>query len=287
MNKRVYGLFFIGYVAALVAATADKNIPTALYLHMIGSLLAAEVFLSLVFWLGKRMGRYDVVDAAWGPTFIVISLTNYVWATGLRWEWNISLLYVVLTVLWGGRLSLHIAQRIRRTSNEDKRYVELRSRWHGNIARNIYLRIFMIQGLLATFISLPIIYVAVADMDALSLWIPVGSSIWLFGYAIEAIADAQLADFKSEKANHGKLMTRGLWRYSRNPNYFGELTMWWGIAAIALAAYPGWVGLGGAALIMYLIMHVSGVPLKEKGLSKRPGWAAYAARTRRLLPLPK
>lgn len=287
MSKRVYALFGLAYVAALIAATIHGAIPYEFYGFLLGSLLVAEAFLSLIFLLGRKLGRYDVIDAAWGPTFIVIALTMYVASYGLVWDWNVSLLFLVLVTLWGGRLSWHIAQRIRRTSEEDKRYVELRRNWKSNSELKAFLRIYMAQGLLATLIAIPIIYIGTVGANSFSLLISAGSIVWVVGYVIEIVADTQLADFKSHKANAGKLMTSGLWRWSRNPNYFGELTMWWGIALIAAASSPAWVGLGGAALITYLIRHVSGIPLKEAAMAKRPGWKVYAAKTRMLVPVPK
>ncbi len=287
MSKRVYALAGLVYLTALIAATVNGHIPREFYLFLLGSLLVAEAFLTLVFLIGRQLKRFDVIDAAWGPSFIVIALAMYLISFGFTWDWNVSLLFVVLTVLWGGRLSWHIIQRIRRTDEEDRRYVELRRKWRGNVELHTFLRIYMVQGLLATLISIPIIYVGTVGANTFSLLISAGSVIWLVGYAIEVIADAQLASFKEDAANKGKLMTSGLWRYSRNPNYFGELTMWWGVAIIAAASEPVWVGLGGAVLISFLIIHVSGLPLKEASMAKRSGWEAYVARTRQLVPLPK
>ena len=114
-----------------------------------------------------------------------------------------------------------------------------------------------------------------------------GLLVWAVGFWCETLADAQLKRFLANPVNRGKLMTHGLWKYSRYPNYFGELTMWWGIALMSLGTAHGWVGLGGAAVITYLIVYVSGIPPKEKRLRKRPGWQKYILLTRLLVPLPK
>ncbi len=287
MSKRLFVLFLLVYLMAGVALVMNGALPPTFFKHLLGSFVAAGIFLSLVFWLSQRLKRIDVVDAAWGPTFIVIALTMYLWQYGFIWDWNISLLYLVLVSLWGGRLSWYITQRIRRSDHEDQRYVELRNKWKGNVALNTYARIFLTQAMLATLISIPVVYTATVGVDILSGWIVAGSIVWLFGYGLEVIADAQLAAFISERRNKGQLMTKGLWRYARYPNYFGEITMWWGIAFISLASPHGWVGFGGAAVITYLIFHVSGIPSKEISLSQRPGWAEHVARTRLLVPLPK
>ncbi|HET7629739.1 MAG TPA: DUF1295 domain-containing protein, partial [Candidatus Saccharimonadales bacterium] len=121
------------------------------------------------------------------------------------------------------------------------------------------------------------------DLSGLAL---AGGLVWLVGLSLESIGDRQLRHFMSNPDNKGKIMNRGLWRYSRHPNYFGELTQWWGIFIIALAAPLGWIGFIGPLVLTLLILFVSGIPLSEKRQAKKPGWSYYKKRTSVLVPLP-
>lgn len=246
------------------------------------SLVAATVFMSLIFVVGRRLHRYDVVDVAWGLVFIVIAVAALVFN---QTYYSASVLVLGLITIWGLRLSYHIAQRIRATTVEDKRYVAMRAKWQsGNKDLVIYLRIYLTQALLATFVSLPVLVIAVAPIAIPSPLIIIGLLLWLAGFSIEALADQQLRRFIRNPAHKGQLMTAGLWRYSRHPNYFGELTQWWAIGLIGLAVPLGWLGLLGPLLISYLIIFVSGVPPMEKAFAGRAGWDEYRRRTSVLIP---
>lgn len=246
------------------------------------SLIAAIVFMSVMFVIGRRMRRYDIVDMAWGLVFIVVAVTSLLINQNTQLT---SLVVLVLVAVWGIRLSSHIFRRIRSTNVEDKRYVEMRKKWQsGNEDLAIYLRIYITQALLATIVSLPVIAINSATVEVPSLFLIVGVLIWLFGFSIEAIADKQLRQFIRNPQNKGHLMTTGLWRYSRHPNYFGELTQWWAIGIIALGVPFGWIGLIGPIVISYLIIFVSGIPLMEKAFTGRNGWSDYQRRTSVLIP---
>lgn len=244
-------------------------------------LLAAVVFMSLMFMIGRRLSRYDVVDVAWGLVFIVISVTSLLVNHGTV----TSLTVLALVTIWGIRLSNHIYRRLRATTQEDKRYVELRKKWKpGNQAIAIYLRIYLVQALLATVVCLPIIVIGAAQADAQPTFLWAGLLFWIAGFVIEAVSDRQLRAFIRDPRNKGGLMMSGLWKYSRHPNYFGELLQWWSIGVIALGVPQGWIGLGGPLMITYLIVFVSGIPLMEKAFEGRAGWSEYKSRTSALIP---
>ncbi|MEO7747272.1 MAG: DUF1295 domain-containing protein [Candidatus Saccharimonadales bacterium] len=247
--------------------------------------LAAIVFMSLVFILAERIKRYDLVDAAWGSVFIVIALTAFALQPGAVLEFDAQSLVTLLVVIWGGRLTWHIVKRIRATKNEDPRYVELRKTWKGNVRFNVFSRIYMAQAVLALLICIPVIHINLFADNGITPLAWLGVVVWLIGFSFEVIGDRQLRNFVTNPANKGKLMDKGLWQYSRHPNYFGELTQWWGILLICLTTPFGWVGIIGPMLISYLILFVSGIPLNEKRFEGRPGWTAYKARTSVLIPL--
>ncbi|HET6622336.1 MAG TPA: DUF1295 domain-containing protein, partial [Candidatus Saccharimonadales bacterium] len=166
------------------------------------------------------------------------------------------------------------------------RYTQLKRSWNGNLALNAYLRIFLVQAVLAWVIALPIVIVNQAEPRPLDWLALVGGLVWLIGFALEAIGDQQLRTFVSDPKHRGKLMDSGLWRYSRHPNYFGELTQWWGIFIIALSTPMGWIGFIGPLTLTILILFISGIPLNEKRQTAKLGWQEYKRRTSSLVPLP-
>lgn len=245
-------------------------------------LLVATVFMSGMFTVGRRIRRYDIVDVAWGLVFIVITLTALLIHNDTRLA---HLIVTVLVVVWGLRLSSHIYRRLRSTSSEDKRYVEMRKKWRSrneNVA--IFLRVYLVQAVLATIVCLPVIIINSSNINGLPAVVVIGLVVWLIGFFIESLADRQLRHFIADPKNKGQLMRRGVWRYSRHPNYFGELTLWWGVGIMALAVPYGWIGMIGPMLISFLIIFVSGIPPTEKAFAGRPGWAEYKRQTSVLIP---
>lgn len=249
--------------------------------------LAAFGVMLCLFFIGKSVRRYDVVDIGWGLSIVAIALTGYALQDGNLFRFDVQSLTTALVVLWGLRLSWHIFRRVLSTSSEDRRYVELREKWKGNETVNIFLRIYTTQAVLALLVSIAVVHINLAMDVSWSVWTWVGLGVWLTGYLAEVLADKQLATFLSNRRASDTFANVGLWKYARHPNYFGEIVLWWGIAIISLGTPYGWVGLGGAMLITYLIRYISGVPLKEKHLAKKPGWDAYEARTNMFIPLRK
>lgn len=249
-------------------------------------LLVAVVFLSLVFVLAQCIKRYDIIDAAWGPTFIVVCLASYFVSYKVV-DLNLCLLVIGMVTLWGLRLAWHIGKRKVGSKLEDARYVELRRNWKGNLAVNMYFRVYMVQALLATIICIPVIHINLFTEDnQWTILTLVGLLVWLIGFATEVAGDRQLKVFLADKSNRGEIMQSGLWRYSRHPNYFGELVQWWGIGVIAASVSPWWVGLIGPFTITFLILYVSGIPPTEKRFEGRTGWEQYKKKTSVVVPLP-
>ena len=246
--------------------------------------VAAIDFMSLVFLVAWKQKRIDLVDSFWGPTFIVVALVAaYLSGPLSAGGWIIT----ALVVIWGTRLWWHIFRRYLASSKQDPRYTELSSKWPARRKwLQVYLRVYIVQALLALVISMPVIAVLHGGGSSSSLWLVLGVAVWLVGFVCEATADRQLAGFISDKNNRGKLMTTGLWRYSRHPNYFGEVTQWWGIWLAAVGTHYAAVAVVGPLLITYLIVFVSGLPPAEARMSRKPGWDDYKKRTGILLPLP-
>jgi steroid 5-alpha reductase family enzyme len=243
-------------------------------------------FMTVMFIISRRLARTDVVDAAWGPAFVVAAVAAFVLNPfDLVVGSNVQTFVTVLVVIWAARLSYTIAKRLMKKP-EDVRYVNLRNEWKGNEFANTYVRIFATQALLATVISSALIHINLSLPTSISTFAYVGGAIWLIGFYFEVVGDLQLKRFLADPKNKGKLMTRGLWKFTRHPNYFGEATMWWGIFIIALSTPYGWLGIITPVVITYLLLFVSGVPMTEKAFEGKPGWNAYKKRTSKFLPLP-
>ena len=246
------------------------------------SALGAAVGVMLVAWLASVALRdAGVADVAWGLTFVAIAWVGLGVGDG---DPERSLLVVSLVSAWGIRLASFIAAR---RDGEDRRYAAMREK-HENFALRSLWSVFGTQALIAWVISLPI-QVAMTDPSPATLgalaWI--GGSLAAFGILFEAISDAQLRAFTKDPESKGKVMDRGLWRYSRHPNYFGEVCVWWGIWVVALETGSAWWTAIGPAVLTFLLLRVSGVALTEKTISsRRPGYEEYVRRTSAFVPLP-
>lgn len=248
------------------------------------SFVLALAFLSIVFCYGNYRKRYDIIDSAWGPTFIVIALSLLVLEGNLQ---TTSVLLLLMVSAWSLRLYHHIYTRFRKSDAEDPRYIELRKKWPKQyIPLQVYLRIYLVQALLATVVSLPVILVVGGTVSPLVTFASLGVAVWLAGFLIEIISDAQLKIFLSIPENRGKIMQDGLWAYSRHPNYFGEILLWWGIGIMTYGTPYALIGFIGPLAITLLIVFVSGIPPAEKRASSKPGWKAYAKKTNVLIPWP-
>jgi len=242
-----------------------------------GLLLA---YMTLAWLIAKGRRRLDTVDIAWGLGFLLVA-----WSVVLQESNRRTLLVAALVSIWGLRLAYHIGRRSLRSPQDDPRYTELSQKWQGNKWLRAYVSIFLLQGALVLLVGLPISLVARRPLNGWSWLVWVGAAVWLIGFVFEAIADRQLARF-IRQADHPKVLSSGLWRYSRHPNYFGELVQWWGIGIIALQASWGWLGLLGPLMLTGLILFVSGIPPIEKRRAKDAEYRRYQRQTSPLLPLP-
>lgn len=254
--------------------------------------------MTFIWAFAYRIKRLDFVDVAWGMGFITVTLTAFLWRVAPG-PFDVTEPFIgitprvvvcLLVVVWAARLSLHILQRWLKRDTEDVRYQQLRKKWKKRIALNSYVRIFLLQAVLVYVICVPILIITLVDPPA-DGWLALGSAVWLFGFAFESVGDWQLAQFAKNPKNKGKLLTTGLWQYTRHPNYFGEVTQWWGIFIIggSLALFSPFYAvliLPSPILISVLILRISGVPLTEKLMSKRDGWKDYTYQTSKFLPLP-
>ncbi len=238
------------------------------------------------FFVSVVRRRNDLADIAWGLGFVLVAVVSQLFNSHAG---DLSKLSVALTTVWGLRLSTHILLR-NRGKNEDFRYAKWRHDWGKYFYLRSYLQVFILQGFLLFLVSLPVILTAGRSYATdLPVWALAGLVTWLTGFFFEAVSDLQLSHFVSNPKNKGKIMTKGLWKYSRHPNYFGEVTQWWGLwlilCATTLPVSYKLLGLIGPVTITTLILFVSGVPLLEKKYAKNADYKKYAAKTSKFLPL--
>jgi len=244
--------------------------------------LAAIMLSMFALWLASLVRRdASLVDPFWGFGFVVVA-----W---LAWLLNSpttsrATLLVGLTTIWGLRLSLFLLGR-NWNHGEDRRYAAMRAH-HGRSFWWVSLfSVFLLQAAILWFVSLPT-QVALAKDEPVSLgWLDaLGSGVWAVGLFFEAVGDWQLARFRSDPRNAGRVLDRGLWRFTRHPNYFGDFCVWWGLYLIAAAGGVGWT-IASPLLMSVLLLRVSGVTLLERTITeRRPDYAAYQARTSAFFP---
>ena len=239
---------------------------------------------TLLWLVSLRVEDSSIVDSAWGPGFVLVTSVAAVLGGGYPWR---RYLVLILITMWGLRLGLHIFAR-NQGHGEDRRYTRMRERRGRSWWWVSYFQVFLLQAVILWIVSSPVQAAsASADPDSLTLLDGLGALMWLTGFLFEAVGDHQLKAFKADQANAGKVMDRGLWRYTRHPNYFGDATVWWGIGLIAVQVERGWVSLIGPLLMTFLLLRVSGVALLESDLKKRkPEYADYVRRTNAFIPGP-
>jgi len=227
------------------------------------------------FLLGLIKKDNSIVDIYWGLGFVLIA-----WYTLLRvgsYEY-IQLLVTGLVSVWGLRLAYHILRR-KIGRPEDYRYANWRKAWGKWIHLRAFFQIYVLQGLMMLLISTPILVVNLEHVERSLAYAIVGSAVWLFGFFFEAVGDYQLKKFVKTK-KPGEIMTTGLWKYTRHPNYFGEATMWWGLFIIS----GSWVAIISPIVITFLLVKVSGVPLLEKKYEGQKNWEEYKKKTSVFVP---
>jgi len=243
--------------------------------------LSVFAYMTFVYLVAQIKSDYSVVDIAWGPGFVLVGVLSLFLAptTTMR-----GIIAAVLVGTWGLRLGFHILQR-NWGKEEDYRYREMRENWGGNAFLISYVRIFLLQGLLLLVVSYPLILINFFPEEGLGLLDYLGIIIWLIGFGFEVIGDYQLSRFISNrKSESNRIMTEGLWRYTRHPNYFGEALLWWGVYLLAVSVPYGWAGFLGPVTIGYLLLFVSGVPLLEKRYADDEEYQKYAEKTNKFFP---
>ncbi len=245
---------------------------------LIQSLIVIIAYFTIWYVLAVILKNASIVDIGWGFGFVVVAWINFLQDITI-----IPIITTVIVSLWGLRLAFHVFKR-NYGKPEDFRYAKFRKNWGNSYYIRSFFQLFMFQALIMFLVSIEFIYIYInPSIMHLSLII-IGSVVWLAGFLVELISDKQLEIFIGNKSNKGKLIDTGLWRYSRHPNYFGEVVVWWGIFLIALGTGAPWFTIISPLTITFIIRFVSGVPMLEKRLSQKEGYEEYKNKTSVFIP---
>lgn len=263
------------------AVSAGFGANTAMTAAVLGACMLALWLLSM------PLKDVSIVDIFWGPGFAVVALVSYFLSEGHGID-SRRLLVTLLTTLWGLRLGIYLFAR-NHGKGEDPRYTEaFRSAPDPYFHLRTLLRVFVLQGAMIWVISMPVQLAQYLNRPAtLGIGAYAGVLLWLTGFLFEAIGDAQLARFKRDPANRGRVLDSGLWRYTRHPNYFGNACLWWGLFLVACDHWVGWTTIFAPLLMTHFLVNVTGKELLEKRMKgSRPGYEEYVARTSGFFPRP-
>jgi steroid 5-alpha reductase family enzyme len=230
----------------------------------LNSAILIWVYMTLWYGVSVLKKRNDIADIAWGLGFILVAGFSLIFNPNIK-----LMISLILISFWGIRLATHIYKR-NKNKKEDYRYEQWKN--------NAYFKVFVTQGFFMWLICWPIL----GSKENIEWFNLIGIAVWVVGYYFEVVADRQLKEFIGQAKNKGKIMQEGLWAYSRHPNYFGEVTMWWGIWLLNLNL--NWWTIVGPLTITFLILKVSGVPLLEKKYEGNKEFENYKKRVSVFIP---
>jgi steroid 5-alpha reductase family enzyme len=249
---------------------------------------AVTLFLlaSFTFIPAAILRKNDLADVLWGPGFPLAALAAWWIGAPTRPLDPRTGLALLLVTVWAVRLFWHVALRNLSTRHEDVRYNNWRKEWGSHWFWRSYLQVFVLQAFILFLIDSPLLLMLASGPAPLDWLCYVGTALWVWGFIFETVSDEQLRVFRKNPTNKGKLITSGLWAWSRHPNYFGEVIQWWGIFLMALTLPYGWLTVISPIAVTWLILKISGIPMLEKLMDGRPGVEEYRRRVPIFFPLP-
>lgn len=239
-------------------------------------------FVTALFVLSLLIKRNDIADVAWGTGIFIVAIISYFYGD----RNDLALITTALAGLWGVRLTLRIFLRNRKKS-EDFRYKKWREDWGKLFYIRSFLQVYLLQGFLMVVVGYPFVHMTVfGNNSEIVITSLVGLALWLIGFFFETVGDWQLDRFIASKTTPNQVLSSGLWKYTRHPNYFGEVTMWWGLWLMIASTPVSYIALISPVMITFLILKVSGIPMLEKSFSNNPNFQEYKKRTSAFFPLP-
>ncbi|MFX1375783.1 MAG: DUF1295 domain-containing protein [Promethearchaeota archaeon] len=255
------------------------------------SVLYLILYLIIAFFVGTIKKNNGLMDIFYGPGYFVVALSSLILNIIFTNKVNIrQIIVTILVFIWAMRLAIYVFIR-NRGKPEDYRYLAMRKRWKTNIVLKSFIQVYIFQGIVIFVVSFPVWFINISSVpsiesifDIIGISLLIGMIIWLIGFLFETIGDYTLYKFLQKPENKGEVMDRGVWKLSQHPNYFGEVTQWWGIYIIALAAPFGFITIIGPIFITYMIIKVSGIRLLDKRFEANDKYAEYKKRTSVFFP---
>jgi len=262
----------------------DNDVSQALIALLVGLVVVAAFMAACLAW-SIRSQNLTVVDTAWGIGFVLVALSAALVSLGGDGSSALPWILVAMTAVWGLRLSIYLHRR-NHGKAEDPRYAALADADGRSFARVAMARVFLPQGIAMFLVSTPLMIGAQNGRISTPLLI-IGLLVWATGVFFESVGDAQLARFKKDPDNQGKIMDQGLWRYTRHPNYFGDACVWTGIWLVVAGSLPGLLTIISPIAMTVFLTKVTGAALNEKGMKdSKPGYDDYVRRTSGFVPMP-
>ena len=247
---------------------------------------AVAAYFAVIMAVAIRLNRHAIVDVCWGPGFVLVTLISYAASADHGGDAARRATVLALTAIWGLRLAVHIGVR-NAGRGEDKRYAAILSCRTGSLVGYVTRTVYAPQALIMFVVSLPV-QLAMYESAPLGVLGAAGIAVWCVGFFFETVGDAQLARFTADPANAGTVMDRGLWAWTRHPNYFGDACVWFGLWLLALGHPAGLATVIAPVTMTYFLMNVTGKALLEKGMRRSRGAAYddYVSRTSGFIPRP-
>ena len=260
-----------------------------LLVNLAATAAVVTALMLVTFSYAMRTGVQAIMDTVWALGFVLIASVSFALSagpSGPAGHTSRRVLVLTLTAIWGLRLAVHIFAR-NRGKGEDPRYTSLLRRNRGNLAKFVLRHIYWAQGRVMWLVSLPL-QIAMYEHARIGPVTLLGAAIWAVGFGFEAVGDAQLRRFRADPANAGTVMDRGLWRYTRHPNYFGDATVWFGLWLLACSHWLGVLTVVAPVFMANMLVRHTGKKLLEKHMSRSKGtsYADYVARTSGFFPWP-
>ena len=257
----------------------------ALGVNLVVTAAVVAVLMLATFVYAMRTGVHAIMDTVWPLGFVIIAAVSFGLSAG-HGATDRRVLVLVLTAIWGLRLGGHIFAR-NFGHGEDKRYASLLRRNRGSLAAFVLRYIYWAQGRVMWFVSLPL-QVAMYEHASLSFVTWLGAAVWAVGFGFEAVGDLQLRQFRASAANAGRVLDRGLWRYTRHPNYFGDAVVWFGLWLLACSHWLGILTVAAPVYMTNMLVRHTGKKLLEKHMARSKGaaYADYVQRTSGFIPRP-